>query len=232
MRKFFFALAFVFISVVQSEANDVVIKAGAGYGAGIQRLTLESTTTQNFLGSFGGNFGVYAGCAVAINEHVELGVDAGFQSGRTIKISEYKSYTGRFAYISPSLTFNVLVDEPITPYARVGLLTGKPLVKSNLTSVSTSSENIVKSTTSNKFKGHIPFGFLNAVGANYNISDSFKLFAEITHQSMLYKPRKIKDENGATTKFSNNVTNSSSELAHYVFSFGAVGINAGIKVVF
>jgi hypothetical protein len=204
-------------------------KAGIGYGLGVQKLVLDeaytAALTENIYGSFGGNIGFYLGGGVELGKYIDLEADLGYQNGRSVIVANSlytKTFTGRLIYFSPSLSFRTAIDENISPYAKVGLITGMPLSKVNVYG-----EDI-------KFKGGIPLGVNEALGLNFNATDNLKFFVELYHQSMIYKPTKRKEANGDIIKFTDQLpypVPNGEELHHHFFSFGAVNLNIGIKFV-
>lgn len=216
------------VLVIPASAN-LFIKVGGGYGLGNQKYLLEqiynSPNTENIYASFGGNLGFFAGVGIDMNEHIELGADLGFENGRSISTSSFfydKTYTGRLIYLSPSLTYKTILEEDFTPYARLGIFTGLPIM------------NLDVNGDLKKFRGGFPLGYNGAIGSNYNISDNIKLFGEIYSQSMLYTPSKRKESGGGVVQFTDVLADNapvSTEIRHHFFSFGAIGINIGLKIV-
>jgi hypothetical protein len=214
---------------VQVKAQ-LILKAGAGYGAGTQKLLLENvyTTTyaENVYGSFGGNLGVNLSAGYEVNQYVDFEFDFGYQHGRTKEIDlgffGYKTYVGRLIYLGPSMVFKTSVSDKVSPYAKLGLFTGLPLTK------------VIVGGTEKKFRGGIPIGYKGALGLDYNLGNSFKIFTEVYHQSMIYTPARRRELNGDVTRLRDKIdvpTPSKQELKHHFFSFGALGVNAGIKII-
>ena len=218
----------IFLFVISVNAN-VFIKAGVGYGLGNQKYLLDqvftATATENIYGSFGGNLGLHAGIGVDINEHMELGADLGYQHGRSIEaFSTFfnKTFTGRLLYLNPTLTYKTELENDFTPYAKVGILTGFAIM------------NLDVNGDIKKCRGGIPLVATGAIGLNYNISDYIKLFAEIQNQTMLYKPTKRKESGGGTVIFTDVLENNApitTEIHHHFFSYGALGLNLGLKII-
>jgi hypothetical protein len=231
MKKLVVILSvFCSILLISTKANaQFFIKAGAGYGLGIQRLILDqsytTTSTENIYGSFGGSWGFYLGGGVELNKFVDLEADLGYQNGRSVMVENgfnSKNFTGRFIYFNPSLTFKTAIDENISPYAKIGIITGFPLMK------------VIVYNEEKKFRGGIPLGVNEALGLNFNATDNLKFFVELYHQTMIYKPTKRKEANGTVVRFKDELPYpepSGEEIAHHFFSFGAVGLNLGIKFV-
>lgn len=205
------------------------IKGGAGYGLGVQKLIMgeayTSTTTENIYGSFGGNWGFYLGGGMELNKFIDFEVDLGYQNGRSVTVPNTflsRTFTGRLIYFTPSLSFKTAIDENISPYAKFGLLTGLPLTKVNV------------SDEDKRFSGGFPLGVTEAIGLNFNATDNLKFFVELTHQSMIYKPTKRREADDIIVKFKDKLPYpepSNQEITHHFFSFGAVGLNLGIKIV-
>lgn len=227
MKKLVVILSITFLTLVLSSGAyaQLFLKGGVGYGLGVQKLLLgdayTTNTTENVYGSFGGNWGVYLGAGFAVNKYVDFGADLGYQNGRIVTVgsgSFSQTFTGRLIYFNPSLTYKTLVENDFSPYAKIGILTGIPLMK----------------VFDNKFRGGFPLGVNEALGINFKASDNLNFFVELYHQSMIYKPMKRKDSDGTTTKFTDSLpypVPSNEELAHHFFSFGAIGLNLGIKFV-
>lgn len=221
---------FVFLLLSSNITAQIIIKVGAGYGAGTQKMLLESvysgSSAENIYESFGGNLGLFLAGGYEINQYVDFEVDFGYQHGRIesidLGILGSKTYVGRLIHIGPSLVFKTSVNENITPYGKLGVFTGIPLTK------------VLVFGSEKKFRGGLPFGYNGALGFDYNFSDTFKLFAEVYNQSMIYKPTRRKETNGTVVKFKDEIdipTPSNQELSHHFFSFGAFGINLGVKIV-
>jgi hypothetical protein len=86
----------------------------------------------------------------------------------------------------------------------------------------------------NKFRGGFPLGVTEALGLNFKASDNLNFFVELYHQTMIYKPMKRKDSDGTLVRFTDSLPNpvpNNTELVHHFFSFGALGLNLGIKFV-
>jgi opacity protein-like surface antigen len=223
-----FALTLAAMVLISSVWANIFVKGSLGYGLGTQKLLLEEaytlSNTKNIYGSFGGNLGLTLGAGLELNKHIEFGADLGYQHGRSVTASSTyydKIYTGRLIMLSPFLTFRTLIEDNITPYAKLGVFTGLPLTKVDVNSQ-------VK-----KFRGGLPFGFNGALGLNFNAMDNMKFFAEIANQSMIYKPTKRKEPNGTVVRFKDELPYSApsgEEMSHHFFSFGALGINIGIKI--
>jgi len=226
MKKIIIVLLVLLVTVPVSA--NLFIKVGGGYGLGNQKYLLEqvsnSDSYENIYASFGGNLGLHIGAGIDLNPHVELGTDLGYQHGRSVSTSSFffeKTYTGRLIYLSPSLTFKTMIDEDLTPYGRLGFFTGLPIM------------NLDVNGDIKKFRGGLPLGVNGAIGSNYNLSENIVLFGEIYHQSMLYAPGKRKEDSGTVT-FKDILPNDapdSEEIRHHFFSYGAIGINIGIKIV-
>ncbi|HKM92285.1 MAG TPA: outer membrane beta-barrel protein [Prolixibacteraceae bacterium] len=210
--------------------SQLYFKAGAGYGAGAQKLLLETqyaaTYTENVFASFGGNFGVDLAAGYELNQYVDFEFDLGYQNGRSVTVNQvfsYKTYVGRLIYLGPSLVFKTSINKNISPYGKLGLFTGLPLTK------------VIVGGTEKTFRGGIPLGYNGALGAVYNLSETFKVYIETYSQSMIYRPTRRRELNGDVVKFKNKLDTpapSNQELTHHQFSFGALGINMGIKIVF
>ena len=164
---------------------QLFLKGGVGYGFGVQKLLLGDTYAanidENIYGSFGGNWGFYLGGGFAVNKYVDFEVDLGYQNGRYVMVGSglySKNFTGRLIYFSPSLTYKTLVENDFSPYAKIGILTGLPLMK------------VTAGNLDNKFRGGIPLGVNEALGINFKASDNLNFFFEITHQTLIYKPTK------------------------------------------
>jgi len=223
------ALTMVGLFIGIQSFGQFFVKGGAGYGLGVQKLILDqaytSTTTKNIYGSFGGSWGLYLGGGVELNKFIDLEADLGYQNGRSVTVPNTflsKTFTGRLIYFTPSLSFKTAIDENISPYAKIGLITGFPLMK-----VAVSGED-------KKFRGGIPLGVTEAIGLNFNATDNLKFFVELAHQSMIYKPSKRKEADGTIVKFKDELPYpepKNEEITHHFFSFGAVGLNIGIKFV-
>lgn len=227
MKKIYLFVVIIFFAL-QSSAN-LFVKVGGGYGLGNQKYLLEQiytlSGTENIYASFGGNVGFYVGAGIDLNPHVELGADLGYQHGRsasTVATFFSKTFTGRLIYLSPSLTFKTMIDEDLTPYARLGFFTGLPIM------------NLDVNGDLKKFRGGFPLGPNGAIGVNYNLSENIVLFGEIYHQSMLYKPSKRKESGGGVVMFKDVLPNNApatDEIRHHFFSYGAMGANIGLKIV-
>jgi len=227
MKKLVVILSITFFSLVLSQGvyAQLFIKGGIGYGLGVQKLLLgdsySSSSDENVYGSFGGNLGFYLGGGFAVNQNVDFEADLGYQNGRTVEVGSgfyTQTFTGRLIYFNPSLTYKALIENDFSPYAKVGLLTGIPLMK----------------VYENKFRGGFPLGVTEALGINFKASDNLNFFVELFHQSMIYKPMKRKDSDGTLVKFTDTLTNpvpANTEIVHHFFSFGALGLNLGIKFV-
>jgi hypothetical protein len=227
MKRFAVILSIsFFILLTNTRVNaQLFIKGGLGYGLGVQKLLLGDNYTtnsdENVYGSFGGDWGFYLGGGFAVNKNVDFEVDLGYQNGRNINFgSGYysKNFTGRLIYFTPSLTYKALIENDFSPYAKVGIITGIPLMK----------------VFENKFRGGIPLGVNEALGINFKASDNLNFFIEMYHQSMIYKPMKRKDSDGTLVKFTDSLPNpvpANTEIVHHFFSFGALGLNLGIKFV-
>jgi hypothetical protein len=218
----------LFASSVKAE-GQLLIRVSAGYGLGTQKLIMDeiytNTTTENVYGTFGGNWGFTVGAGLELSKYIDFGLDLGYQNGRSVVIPDAhypKTFTGRLILLSPSLTFKTDLDNNFTPYARIGLFTGYPLTKVNFYG------------SDNKFRGGFPLGVNEAIGAFYNVSNSIKLFAEIANQSMIYKPTRKIEADGKKVKFLDVLpypAPSNEEITHHFFSFGAVGLNIGVKII-
>jgi len=231
MKKFVVILLVICsILLTNTSANaQFFIKAGAGYGLGVQKLLLDqsytATSTENIYGSFGGSWGFYLGGGVGLNEFIELEADLGYQNGRSIMVENgfnSKNFVGRFIYLNPSLSFKTAINENITPYAKIGLITGLPLMK------------VIVYNEEKKFRGGIPLGVNEALGINFNATDNLRFFVELYHQTMIYKPTKRKEADGTVVFFKDTLPYpypANQEMSHHFFSLGALGLNLGIKFV-
>lgn len=232
MKKIFLSVLslFVFVLISGNVNAQIIIKLGAGYGAGTQKMLLESvysgSSAENIYESFGGNLGLFVAGGYEINQYVDFEVDLGYQHGRVeaidLGILGSKTYVGRLVHIGPSLVFKTSVNENITPYGKLGVFTGIPLTK------------VLVFGSEKKFRGGLPFGYNGALGLDYNFGDTFKLFAEVYHQSMIYKPTRRKELDGTVVKLKDEIdipTPSNQEISHHFFSFGALGLNLGVKIV-
>lgn len=230
MKKLVAFLSVLFSILTISEANaQFFIKAGTGYGFGVQKLILDqaytAAVTENIYGSFGGNWGVYLGGGVELNQFIDLEATLGYQHGRSFLVANSlysKNFTGRLIYFNPSISFKTSIEENISPYAKIGILTGVPFMKVNIYG------------SDNKFRGGIPLGINEALGLNFNATDNLKFFIELYHQTMIYKPTKRKEADGTLVRFKDQLpypAPNNEELYHHFFSFGALGLNLGIKFV-
>jgi hypothetical protein len=231
MKKIIVILSVIlFIQLSNSSVYaQLFLKAGVGYGLGIQKLVLDqsytATATENIYGSFGGSWGFYLGGGIGLNKFVEFEADLGYQNGRSAMVENglsSKNFVGRLIYFNPSLTFKTAIDENISPYAKIGLITGLPLTK------------VIVYNQENKFRGGIPLGINEALGLNFNATDNLKFFVELYHQSMIYKPTKRKEADGTIVQFKDVLPYpypANEEMSHHLFSFGALGLNLGIKFV-
>jgi hypothetical protein len=231
MKRFATILSISFFILLTSSGvyAQLFLKGGLGYGLGVQKLLLgddyTASSDKNIYGSFGGNWGFYLGGGYAVNKYVDLGLDLGYQNGRFVMVGSglySKNFTGRLIYFNPSLTYKTLVENTFSPYAKVGILTGLPLMK------------VTTGNLDNKFRGGIPLGVNEALGINFNASDNLNFFVELYHQSMIYKPTKRKDADGTLVRFKDQLpypAPNNEEMAHHFFSFGALGLNLGIKFV-
>jgi hypothetical protein len=231
MKKLVTILSVLFSVMLTSPETyaQFFIKAGAGYGLGVQKLILDqnytTTSTENVYGSFGGNWGFYLGGGVGLNQFVELEADLGYQNGRSVMVENGyppKNFIGRLIYFNPSLSFKTSIDENFSPYAKIGLITGFPLMKA------------IVYNAEKKFRGGIPLGVTEALGLNFNATENLKFFVELYHQSMIYKPTKRKEADGTVVLFKDTLPYpypANEEMSHHFFSFGAVGLNLGIKFV-
>lgn len=230
-NNLFVSLFLVGLLVVASNqvSAQLMIKAGAGYGAGTQRLLLETVTgagyVENINGSFGGNLGLNLGVGYELTRFIDLEFDMGYQHGRSIAADQpflYKTYIGRLIYLGPSLVFKTAIDEDLSPYGRLGVFTGLPLTR------------VLVGGTEKRFTGGIPFGYSGALGLDYALVDNLKFFTEIYSQSMLYKPTRRRELDGTVVKFSDKLStpfSANQEMKHHLFSFGALGINVGFKII-
>jgi hypothetical protein len=231
MRNFSIILISLFLlSGIGYHANaQLFIKGGAGYGLGTQKILLgtsySATSTENIYASFGGNLGINLGAGIGLNEYIDFGVDLAYQHGRSVEVYDIflkKNYTGRLIMLAPSITFKTSIFENISPYGRLGVFTGLPLTK------------VIVMSEEKLFRGGIPFGANGALGFDFNISDNFKIYTELYRQSMVYKPKKRRESNGDVYRFRDELPNNSTameELSHHFFSFGATGLNIGLKIV-
>lgn len=226
-----FLMMLVFLIVVtKSLSAQMFFKVGTGFGVGTQKMLLETvrpiTNPENIYASFGGNLGLFIAAGYELNQYVDLEIDLAYQNGRNVAIDNgllgSKTYVGKSIHIGPSLVFKTAVNENITPYGKLGVYSGIPLIK------------ILEGGNEIKYKGGLPLGFSGSLGADYNFGDSFKLFTEVYHQSMIYHPNRTKDINGNVVKFKDKLdvpTPADHMLAKQFFSFGALGINLGIKII-
>ncbi len=229
-RILIISLILIFIVAVPFNSKaQFFLKGGFGYGFGVQKLLIDaeytSDSTRNVYGSFGGSWGFYLGGGVELNRFIDLELDLGYQNGRSVTVDNYffdKTFTGRFISIVPSLSFKTSISENYSPYAKIGLLTGFPIM-----SVDVSGD--VK-----KFRGGFPLGVTEAIGLNLNATDWLKFFVEITHQSLIYKPTSRKEPDGTIVKFKDEIKYpepENEEITHHFFSFGDLGANIGVKIV-
>lgn len=206
----------------------LTIKTGIGYGVGTQPLLLEQAYTtssvKNIYASFGGNLDLKLGAAIYLNDLLEVGADLGFQSGRSVFVDQLlydRNYVGKLISFHPALTFNVPTNSDLEPYARLGIFAGFPLLK------------VISGSEEDKYKGNIPVGYSGALGFNFPTSDSFSLFAELFHQTMIYKPGRIKEFDGNVIRLRDEASlpvPNNQRLSSQFFSFGAMGLSFGIKV--
>lgn len=218
----------LFASSVHAE-DQLLIRVSGGYGLGTQKLIMDelytNTTTENVYGSFGGGWGLTIGTGLELSKYLDFGLDLGFQNGRTVVVPDTyypETFTGRLISFSPSITFKTDINNNYTPYARIGLLTGYPLTKIN------------RYNSDKKFRGGFPLGGNAAAGVFLNATDNLKIFAELAYQTMIYKPTKRIEADGTVVKFKDVLpypTPSNEEIIHHFFSFGALGINIGVKII-
>jgi opacity protein-like surface antigen len=233
MKKLFYyfvAMLVVVLACYQSISAQVFFKAGVGYGSGTQKLILGEAYTmtqeENIYASFGGNLGFYIGAGLQLNDFMDLEIDLGYQNGRSVSVSNQffeKNYVGKLIYLNPSLVFRTAINDDVSPYAKLGVFTGLPLTK------------VLVNSEENKFRGGLPLGYNGAVGADYNVNNTIKIFGEIYHQSMIYKPKKRKELDGTVVVFKDQIDSSTPddvELVHHLFSYGAMGLNIGVKLLF
>jgi hypothetical protein len=219
----------LFVTTASAE-DQLLLRISGGYGLGVQPVLLgqayTATTTENVYGTFGGGWGFTLGAGLELSKYIDFGIDLGYQNGRSVVVEEsaysIKTFTARLITFSPSLTFKTDIDNIYTPYARIGLLTGYPIINLN---VSNSDKN---------FSGGFPIGVTEAIGTYVRISDYIKLFAEINHQTMIYKPTQRVEEDGTIVKFKDRVPYpevANEEITHHYFSFGAVGLSIGVIII-
>ncbi|MBN2262785.1 MAG: porin family protein [Prolixibacteraceae bacterium] len=222
---------FVFVLLSSNITAQTIIKVGAGYGLGTQKLLLENVTTlsgpENIYASFGGNAGFFLALGYELNQYIDFEFDFGYQQGDNKFIdsglpSSSKTYIGHLLHFGPSLVFKTSVSENLSPYGKLGVFSGLPFTKEIIMG------------TENKFKGGFPFGYNGALGLDYNFADTFKIFAEVYSQSMVYKPTRLKKLDGSVIKFKDKLdlpTPNDQELSFNTFSFGALGLNIGVKII-
>lgn len=229
-KAFLGIVVLMFVFNVHLSAQ-LFFKAGFGYGAGVQPLLIDKANTaghtENVYASFGGNMGFYLGAGLQLNDYLDFEVDLGFQNGRsksvTDVVSSDRTYVGKLVYLNPSFVFRTSVSEDLSPYGKLGLVAGMPFTK------------MLVDSDERKFRGGFPLGYSGAIGADFNLSDGMKIFAEIYHQSFMYKPKKWRDLSGSVYKFEDEASRTGSETAstdYYVFSYGAFGLNIGLKLLF
>lgn len=233
MKKIFTPILATLILTLVLSLNlsaQLFFKAGVGFGAGTQPLIIgEAYTTsekENIYASFGGNLGFYIGAGLQLNDFMDVEVDLGYQNGRSESVIDpfsSRTYVGKLIYLSPSLVFRTSVNDDLSPYAKLGFTTGLPLTK------------VLVGSEEHKFRGGFPFGYIGAVGVDYNISRNVKVFGEIYHQSLIYKPKKRREFDGTVYKFKDKIAYpepDKTELVHHIFSYGALGLNIGLKLIF
>lgn len=233
MKKLFYFFVAMLVAMFiynQSASAQLYFKAGVGYGSGTQKLILgeayNMSQRENIYASFGGDIGLYVGAGMQLNDFMDFEVDLGYQNGRSKSVNNMyfeKTYVGKLIYINPSLVFRTSVNEDVSPYAKLGVFTGLPLTK------------VLVNSDEKKFRGGLPLGFNGALGADYNVNNTIKVFGEIYHQSMIYKPKKRKELDDTVVGFKDQIDDTTPddvELVHHLFSYGALGVNVGVKVLF
>jgi Outer membrane protein beta-barrel domain len=164
-------------------------------------------------------------------------------SGVTISTSEKGEdvYSSGFLQIMPALTVGAFAND-FAPYARFGVLIGfggGAIETTSTSTISTTFLGVTSTTTStgtgtNTYSGGIAFGFQGALGARYNVSESFGIFAEIVSNNWTNNPTTLEIEAGGTTTEYDLVDKpeSATELQDTRNALNSLGINVGINFSF
>jgi hypothetical protein len=160
-----------------------------GFGAGTQRITntLSGGTVTGVYGSYGEGirFGATGGYMFSKNFGAQFGFmyiigksfdgDAKDAQGNNFK----QTFSGSGFVVAPGVIFSTGMDK-IEPYARMALALG--FLKQTFVQTGPNSE--YNSNTS----GGLTLGFITGVGAAYNLTRMFGVYAEITMVSMTQNP--------------------------------------------
>jgi hypothetical protein len=209
------ALAAILVTGV-ANAQGFYLRLGVGAGYGLAYYDGYTGTYTSTLSSYsievksinlgtGGNinfgagymFSKYVGAEFGINEF--LGFAKTYKSDMTqtyySRHSEYKT-GAKSLQIVPALVVTPGLEK-VNPYGRFGIIIG---VMNTITETGDETETTNPVTTKatstesykNKLYGGVAIGVAAAVGAEFNLSNSIALYAEIDYNGLNYSPKKGK----------------------------------------
>ena len=195
----------------------------------------------------GTNFGLSAGYIFSDKISLELSIFYHLSQKFEFEQLDITHYA-RTYNINPSVVISP-GNEGFNPYARIGLVFGLGKIISE--------KNEDDFYSKEELTGGLGIGFNTALGAEYGITDKFKLFAELKAQSLSLAPEKaeyvVYEQNGID--YLPNMTTSQKEVdfveeydqeygmddddpdepetrLKYNYSFSNIGINIGLKISF
>ncbi|OIP02288.1 MAG: hypothetical protein AUJ97_06135 [Bacteroidetes bacterium CG2_30_32_10] len=147
--------------------------------------------------------GVYANVSWGhlINKNVSFELGLGYEYGIKIKRMEIQtnspdsitdqmfSYQSKMFYICPSLVFKTDFEK-INPYARIGMLIGKPSYTENIDITVESYMGQIPENIVTEYNGGIGLGINSALGVDVKLSDKMIFYAECNIIDMTYAPKK------------------------------------------
>lgn len=274
-------LAIVIIAVLigtTTFAQGLYINAGAGYGFPAapyqmaENYSSNSNTTGNTSdyeivkgsGSFGK--GLQAGAIIGYMFNPNVGAELGisYLFGGKIESkddyhSEYYSSTNEATLSAKMLRFTPALkitvgNGNVKPYMRTGLVIGAAgKIKRVYKSTSTGDFDTEKEEGEMELTGGISLGFAGALGADFKLSESIGIFAEMGIITQSWAPKK-----GEITKYNVNGLDQLDDMTTYdkeiefvdsytynsetvdedspdqtlkmYFPFSSIGVNAGIKI--
>jgi opacity protein-like surface antigen len=217
MKKVYILVLAVFVMAGTLNAQKFYARLGVGMGFGLSyygpswdetingNISDVSESKSGSLGTglninlgLGYMFSKYLGVDLGFNEFIGFGVKTKYSQTQTGFSQQWDDkYVGRSFQIIPALVITPGFEK-LNPYGRFGLIIGV-INQTNYSYTNTQTsipDAKASNTTVEKYKdkdyGGISLGFAAALGADFNLSKNFTVYAEINLNGVNYSPKKGK----------------------------------------
>jgi len=210
--KFFLLCCIILISSINTRAQYSYVGINIGYGMGLPRYSLGSSTIENGnstintleKGNYGQglNFGFSAGHMFNKNMGVELGISYLIGSKKEFIISSLETDISsgtttetegtitldkiKMIRINPS--FKITLGDQARPYLRMGIIFGLGTSYSRhqgtIMTITGSFNDTVAVEMVSEYRGGTAFGFNSAFGVDIDLTDNLVLFGELSFSSI------------------------------------------------